>query len=86
MSRSIWKSFITVNENLDNFKKIIKVTERNAVISLNFLNRKVKIYNGKSFINIFIYKKKFGYKFGEFVYTIKLCIFKKFKKSKKLKK
>ena len=76
MSRSIWKNSIILNENFKDFNKKIKITNRNSIISSDFLNKKVSIYNGKVFINIFIDKNKIGYKFGEFVYTRKPCIHK----------
>jgi ribosomal protein S19 len=88
MSRSIWKPSINLNENFNNFNnKKIKITERNSIITSNFLNKKVSIYNGKVFINTFIDKSKIGYKFGEFAYSRKPCIYKtKTEKSKKGKK
>ena len=82
MSRSSWKFPIVLKENLNfilkkNKSKNIKIIERNAIITSEFLNKKVSIYNGKVFINVFIDKNKIGYKFGEFVYTRKPCIHKK---------
>lgn len=84
MSRSKWKNPVVLNEKIEinDFKKINKITQRNVIISSEFLNKKVKIYNGKVFVNIFIDQPKIGYKFGEFVYTRKFCVFKKLKKLK----
>ena len=76
MSRSIWKIPVTLNENFSKFNKKIKVTKRNLIIPSNFLNKKISIYNGKVFVNVFIDKNKIGYKFGEFVYTRKPCVYK----------
>lgn len=76
MSRSIWKTPIILNENFNKSNKKIKITKRNFIISPSFLNKKISIYNGKVFINVFIDKSKIGYKFGEFVYTRKPCIHK----------
>ena len=85
MSRSSWKFPIVLKENLNfilkkNKSKNIKIIERNAIITSEFLNKKVSIYNGKVFINVFIDKNKIGYKFGEFAYTRKIPIHKKSKK------
>ena len=77
MSRSVWKTPIILNNNFSESNKKIKITNRNSIISSKFLNKKVSIYNGKVFVNIFIDKNKIGYKFGEFVYTRKPCIHKK---------
>ena len=85
MSRSSWKFPIVLKENLifkKNKSKNIKIIERNSVITSEFLNKKVSIYNGKVFINVFIDKNKIGYKFGEFAYTRKIPIHKKSKKKK----
>lgn len=87
MSRSSWKFPIVLKENLNfilkkNKSKNIKIIERNAIITSEFLNKKVSIYNGKVFINVFIDKNKIGYKFGEFAYTRKIPIHKKSKKKK----
>ena len=76
MSRSVWKTPIILNEDFKKFKKKIKITKRNFIISSSFLNKMVSIYNGKVFINVFIDKSKIGYKFGEFVYTRKPCVHK----------
>jgi len=80
MSRSSWKSLIVNKENVNLSTKLIKIINRNSIITPNFLNKKVGIYNGKVYINVFIDKLKIGYKFGEFAYTRKPCIQKKNKK------
>ena len=82
MSRSTWKGSVIFDENVDFKNKQIKIYNRNFIISKNFLDKKISIYNGKSFINVFIDKDKIGYKFGEFAYSRKLPIHKK-KKTKK---
>jgi ribosomal protein S19 len=95
MARSKWKGFFFndsllkcfkefTNKNLKKKKKFL-VIQRNAVIHSKFLNTKVAVYNGKSFINIFIDSNKIGSKFGEFVFTRKRCIHKKKKKIKSKK-
>ena len=55
-------------------------------VTSEFLNKKVSIYNGKFFINVFIDKNKIGYKFGEFAYTRKLCIHKTKKNKSNIQK
>jgi len=90
MSRSIWKGSYC-NENLlrcfkefknKNKNKKFFTLQRNSVIAPCFLGTKVSVYNGKTFINVFIDKTKIGYKLGEFAFTRKKCIHKK-KKAKK---
>lgn len=83
MSRSVWKTPIILNEKIQKFDKKIKIIKRNFIISSDFLNKKVSVYNGKVFVNIFIDKNKIGYKFGEFVYTRKPCMHKQKKNNKK---
>ena len=83
MSRSVWKTPIILNENFSRSNKIIKITKRNSIVSLKFLNKMVSIHNGKVFVNIFINKSKIGYRFGEFVYSRKYCIYKNKKNKKK---
>lgn len=76
-NRSKWKSLYynqCLNETVKH--KQIKIYERNSVITSDFLDKKVKIYNGKIFISVFIDDSKLGFKFGEFAYTRKRCIHK----------
>lgn len=70
MSRSKWKGFYSAIYSIDS-KKQIKLYNRNLTISSIFLNKRVLIYNGKSFFPIFITKDKLGFKAGEFSFTRK---------------
>jgi small subunit ribosomal protein S19 len=86
-NRSKWKSLYydqRLNEILN--RKQLKIIERNSVVTSEFLNKKVKIYNGKLFVNVFIDEAKVGFKFGEFAYSRKRCIHKSKLKIKKKKK
>jgi ribosomal protein S19 len=51
----------------------------------DLIDTKISIYNGKSFINVFIDNLKIGYKFGQFSHTRKKFEYKKVKKTKKKK-
>ena len=53
------------------------IYKKNLYITLNDLNKKFLIYNGKSFYKIIISKEMVGYRFGEFVFTRKFFKFKK---------
>jgi ribosomal protein S19 len=53
------------------------IYKKNKYITLNDLNKKVLIYNGKIFHKLIISKPMVGYKFGEFITTRKVVMFKK---------
>ena len=75
MSRSIWKGPY-INTNIINTKKIYS---RNSVVTSNFINKRIFIYNGKNLIPVLINREKGGFKFGELSFTRK-TINKKIKK------
>lgn len=86
MSRSKWKG-VFVQSNL--FKmdknKTVKISSRSSVITNDFLNKRIMVYNGKEFKPVYIVEEKIGFKFGEFTFTRKNI--QKYKKNvKKLKK
>jgi len=91
MSRSLWKVDLKsickekFKNDFNNHKKSIplKILSRNFLIVDNLIGTKISIYNGKSFMNVFIDNSKVGYKFGEFAYTRKKFEYKKVKKVKK---
>ena len=80
MSRSKWKGFFISSKllNLKNTDNII--FNRNSFISNFFLNKLVKIYNGKAFKIFNITRDQIGFKFGEFSFTRKIYEKKKKKK------
>jgi small subunit ribosomal protein S19 len=83
MSRSKWKgSFL--KKNLFKKKSSIKIWSRSSTISVNFLNKKIYIYNGKIFIPLFVKEIHLGFKFGDFSFTRKFI--KKTNNKKMLKK
>jgi len=53
------------------------IYKKNKYITLNDLNKKVLIYNGKIFQKLIISKPMVGHKFGEFITTRKVVMFKK---------
>jgi len=87
MSRSKWKGpFISsclTKKNSKVIKQRTKIWSRNSIISSNFIDKLVLIYNGKEFKSIFINREKVGFKFGQFVSTRNKN---KFKKKKTIKK
>lgn len=84
MTRSIWKGTFIDNCLLKTInKKIIKIYSRRSIIYPQFLNKKVKIYNGNQFIPIKITENMIGHKFGEFALTRQLYVFKGKNKKKK---
>lgn len=78
MSRSLWKPLYTKNNNSSLGKNLIlKIFDRGQIISKEFLNTSVKIYNGIKFFEVMITEKMLGYKFGEFAPTRKIPLHKK---------
>ncbi len=67
MSRSKWKFPVALQSK----SGLLKVWNRNSVVSESFLNKNVNIYNGKTFIKMKVAREHFGYKFGEFSFTRK---------------
>jgi len=83
MNRSLWKNtfidnhlFKIINSN----KKIINIYSRRSIIYPFFINKKVNIYNGKTFITRIITSDMIGHKFGEFALTRQLYLYKNKKK------
>ena len=79
MSRSKWKFPLVSSLPLVNNFLIIK--SRNLIITPFYLNKEVKIYNGKLYNNLLVSEEMLYHKFGEFSPTKRKFTFKK--KSKK---
>lgn len=60
MSRSKWK-FIISQQGF--------TQSRNTLITPGFINKTIKIHNGKELKSILIQPELIGHKFGEFIYT-----------------
>lgn len=60
MSRSKWK-FIVINKG--------SIQARQNLITPNFINKQIKIHNGKSFKQLLVLPEYVGHKFGEFIQT-----------------
>jgi len=76
MSRSKWKIvylnnyLISLLNKLSDNKKIrLTVWSRDSFICSKFLDFKVRIHKGNSFIPVTISEKMIGHKFGEFAYS-----------------
>ena len=59
--------------------EIKKTKNRSLKIIPNYIGKTISIYNGKTFVNVFIKKEMVGYKLGEFSKTRKAFKFKKTK-------
>lgn len=70
MSRSKWKFPVTIVHNQKK-RGPIQIWERNKTITKYFLNKKLQIHNGKSFVFLRLSLSHLGYKFGEFSFTRK---------------
>ena len=71
MPRSKWKKpFINIKEYKTNFlDKSVKTSSRNVNIIPNMVGKKIGIYNGKDYKEIFITSEMIGKKLGEFSFT-----------------
>jgi small subunit ribosomal protein S19 len=90
MTRSLFKGFFINNKLLKDAlkareynKKQIFTRSRSSVITFDFLDLIVNVYNGKKYLPIKIREDMLGYKFGDFIFTKKKMIFRKKKKKKK---
>ena len=79
MSRSKWKFPLVSSLPLVNNFLIVK--SRDLIITPFYLNKEVRIYNGKLYNNLLVSEEMLHHKFGEFSPTKKKFTFKK--KSKK---
>lgn len=75
MSRSIWKP-LYINKKKTASEKFL-IFNRRQIITSNFLNQTLNIYNGVRFFEIIVNEKMLGFKFGEFAPTRKIPIHKK---------
>ncbi|MDR2557332.1 MAG: 30S ribosomal protein S19 [Mycoplasmataceae bacterium] len=77
MSRSLKKGLFADDHLLKkvtaavaaNSKKPIKTWSRRSAIFPNFVGLNFSVYNGKTFINVFVTEDMVGHKLGEFVPT-----------------
>nr|YP_010227905.1 ribosomal protein S19 [Polymyxa betae]CAG9644882.1 ribosomal protein S19 [Polymyxa betae] len=78
--RSTWKGpYITqkiYTNLLQTNKKIFYLKKKNNVILPEFIGLKIKVYNGKKFFDMQVTPSMVGYKFGAFIFTRKLHVFK----------
>ena len=84
MTRSLWKGpFSDIRESSLPFFGVqtppatgekgvrVKVWSRRSMISPSYVDRKVLVYNGKTFVRLTILEEMVGRKFGEFALTRK---------------
>lgn len=86
--RSKWKgSFVKLGLLKKLKMRATFIYARNAVVTSNFLSRRVNIYNGKRFISVLVKPEMIGFKFGAFALTKSLgAVIHRTAKSKKKKK
>lgn len=78
--RSLWKGpYITQDIYKNIFqkdKKFFFIKKKNNVILPEFIGLTIKVYNGQKFVDLQITPAMVGYKFGAFIFTRKLHVFK----------
>ena len=75
MSRAKWKFPLILRATKSD--KNVFVSSRNLIISPSFVNKRVYIYNGKTFNSFLVPYEAVGHKFGEFSPTKKKFTHKK---------
>lgn len=88
MARSSWKNVYIdstlLYEVIKNGNAVIYQTNsRASTILKEFVGLTFSIYNGKQYYILPVTNLMLGYKFGEFVHTKKVCVYKKTKKVNK---
>ena len=73
MSRVKWKFPLIITKNIN--EKVIN--SRSAVVTPSFVNKQVKVHNGKIYHSFIVTSNMIGRKFGEFSPTKKNFTFKK---------
>lgn len=76
-SKNIFHSKNIINSNLipikmQNKKNDYFIQNKSSNIPVDFINKRVCVYNGKSYHSFIINDKMINFKFGEFVLTKKL--------------
>jgi len=63
--RSKWKSYYK-DTSLVNSNKLYK---KSSIITMEFLNKRVLVYNGNKFVSLLVKESMLGHRFGEFILT-----------------
>jgi len=66
MLNSNWKSTLKNSNKINLSKKNNKIFSRNIIITSDYIDQTVLVYNGIRFFEINILKSMVGHKFGEF--------------------
>jgi len=78
--RSLWKGpFIlqkVYNSLVYKDRKFFYLKKKNNIILPEFIGLKIKIYNGQKYFDLHVTSNMVGYKFGSFIFTRKLHVFK----------
>lgn len=87
MIRSSWKGIYINSDLLKNIYTthdlILYVNDRSSTIVPACLNKFFFVHTGQKYQKIYVTEEMIGYKFGEFSFTKKRCVFKNKKKKKK---
>lgn len=88
MSRSLWKNVYVDSVLLyqvlrGNNSATFQTNSRASTILKEFVGKTFSVYNGKQYFILPVTNLMVGYKFGEFVHTKKVCVYRKTKKISK---
>lgn len=79
--RSVWKGpFVDYKVYADlcrRKERVYFVQKKNSVIVPEFVGLRVGVYNGRRFSELVVTSAMVGYRFGSFVFTRRLHVFKK---------
>ena len=76
MSRVKWKLPSIISKNISK-KDLNVISSRNSIVTPSFVNKQVKVHNGKIYNSFVVTSSMMGRKFGEFSPTKKTFTFKK---------
>jgi len=85
-SNSIGRSFKPFYKSIANKKSDVYVWSRSALVTKQFVGKRVSIYNGRNFSSIVVRPTMLGRHFGEFARSKKKAIYAKASKSQGKKK
>lgn len=78
MSRAKWKFPLIAYKNINKKTFLnVEISPRNAIVTPSFINKQVKVHNGKIYNSFVVTLNMIGRKFGEFSPTKKSFTFKK---------
>lgn len=84
LSQSVWRDLFLIADNPIYKSKEKLIISKNSVVPTTYTGLSIRIYRGNKFFKRNVNRWMIGYKFGEFIWTRRLALYKA-KQSKKKK-